>query len=165
MKEIDRLTDRYMAGLTSPEEQERLHRLLMAADLPEEYLPLREMFALLAEPMEAPSDEELVAFAQANGLELAEAPVRHGIPWRPWLRYAGIAAAFVLVFLAGQWTAQREPKVIVHEFPETDLAHYDDLFKDDEAKGTTVEDAFDACRESMNEFEDHYINSISYEEL
>lgn len=164
MKELDRLIDRYTEGLTSPEEQERLHRLLMADDLPEEYMPYREMFALLAEPMEVPTDEELTAFACENGLELSERRAKRITP-KPWLRYAGIAASFVLVFLAGRWTAEREPEVIVHEFPETDLAHYNELFNDDEAKAPTVENTFDACREDMNEFEDHYTNSIRYEEL
>lgn len=109
-----------MEGLTSPREQERLHRLLMADDLPEEYLPYREMFTLLAEPTVTPSDEELTAFARDNGLELS-APSARRIALKPWLRYAGIAASFVLVFLAGQWTAQSEPTIIVQEVEKEKL--------------------------------------------
>ncbi|MBQ8361522.1 MAG: hypothetical protein IJX44_06195 [Bacteroidaceae bacterium] len=160
---INRLIDRYMNGLTSPEEQRRLHRLLMADDLPEEYLPYREMFTLLGEPMEVPSDKELKDFAQANQLEVAETEGGRIIPLRPWLRYAGIAASLVLVFLAGRWSVGENPRVIVHELPETDLAQYNDLFNTE--KGTTIEDAFDACEEDMTDFEYHYINSNPHEEL
>lgn len=156
------LIDRYMNGLTSPEEQRRLHRLLMADDLPEEYMPYREMFALLGEPMEIPSDEELTAFARENGLELTEKKTKLAV-LKPWLRYAGIAASFVLIFLAGRWSVGENPRVIVHELPETDLAQYNDLFKTE--TGTTIEAAFNACKEKMNEFEDHYTNSVRYEEL
>ncbi|MBQ8867727.1 MAG: hypothetical protein IJ013_08410 [Bacteroidaceae bacterium] len=159
---INQLIDRYMAAEISPEEQERLRHLLMADDLPEEYVPYREMFALLDEPMEIPTDEELTAFARENGLELTERRVKR-ITLKPWLRYAGIAASFVLIFLAGRWSVGENPRVIVHELPETDLAQYNDLFKTE--TGTTIEEAFNACEEKMNEFEDHYTNSIRYEEL
>lgn len=160
---IDSLIDRYMNGLTSPEEQRRLHRLLMADDLPEEYLPYREMFTLLGEPMEVPSAKELKDFAQANQLEVAETEGRHVIPLRPWLRYVGIVASLVLVFLAGRWSVGENPRVIVHELPETDLAQYNDLFKTE--TGTTIEEAFNACEEEMTDFEYNYINSNPHEEL
>lgn len=159
---MKRLIDRYMNGLTSPEEQRRLHRLLMADDLPEEYLPYREMFTLLGEPMEVPSDKELKDFAQANQLEVAGAKGRH-ITLKPWLRYAGIAASLVLVFLAGRWSVGENPRVIVHELPETDLAQYNDLFTT--GTGTTIEEAFNACEEEMTDFEYNYINSNPHEEL
>lgn len=160
---INQLIDRYMNGLTSPEEQRQLYRLLMADDLPEEYLPYREMFTLLSEPMEVPSDKELKDFAQANQLEMAETEGRHIIPLRSWLRYVGIAASLVLVFLAGRWSVGENPRVIVHELPETDLAQYNDFFNTE--TGTTIEDAFDACEEDMTDFEYHYINSNPHEEL
>lgn len=160
---MKRLIDRYMNGLTSPEEQRRLHRLLMADDLPEEYLPYLEMFTLLGEPMEVPSDKELKDFAQANQLEVAETEGGHIIPLRPWLRYAGIAASLVLVFLAGRWSVGENPRVIVHELPETDLAQYHDLFTTE--TGTTIEEAFNACEEEMTDFEYNYINSNPHEEL
>lgn len=151
-----------MNGLTSPEEQERLRHLLMADDLPEEYVPYREMFALSDEPMEIPTDEELTAFARENGLELTERKAKL-TALRPWLRYAGIAASFVLIFLAGRWSVGENPVVIVHELPETEQAQYNELFHT--GTGTTIEEIFNACEETMNEFEDHYTNSIRYEEL
>jgi hypothetical protein len=162
---INQLIDRYMNGLTSPEEQRRLHRLLMADDLPEEYLPYREMFTLLGKPMEVPSDKELKDFAQANQLEVAETKGRHIIPLRPWLRYVGIAASLILVFLAGRWSVVENPRVIVHELPETDLAQYNDLFRAETGMNVTLEEVFNACEENMTDFEYNYINSNPHEEL
>ena len=153
-----------MNGLTSPEEQRRLHCLLMADDLPEEYVPYREMFALLAEPMEVPTDEELDSFARENGVESINKPVRH-IALKPWLRYTGIAASFLLIFLAGRWSVDESPTVIVHELPETDLALYDNLFRAETGMSITIEDALEACEENMNDFEYHYVNSNPHEEL
>ena len=160
---INQLIDRYMNGLTSPEEQKRLHRLLMADALPEEYLPCREMFPLMGEPMEVPSDKELKDFAQANQLEVAETEGGRIIPLRPWLRYAGFAASLVLVFLAGRWSVGEHPRVIVHELPETDLAQYNDLFTTE--TGTTIEEAFIACEEEMTDFEYNNINTNPHDEL
>lgn len=169
MKELERLTERYMEGLTTPEEQTRLRRLLEADDLPEAFLPYREMFRLVDEPMEPVTEAELEAFAEENGLETvrpqAGKPATR-LRMRSWFRYAGIAASFVLVFFAGRWSAGGERKVITGDLSTyDDLAFYDDPFAETEEEKPAVEVAFEACESQMDEFEENYINPYSYEAL
>lgn len=87
MQDLQKLLDRYFSADTTVAEERRLRELLSDANLPEEYVPYREMFGVLSE------------------LKPAEAPYRaRRLSWRdrlyPLMRAAACVACVLCVVMA-----------------------------------------------------------------
>ncbi|MCM1313674.1 MAG: hypothetical protein NC206_11245 [Bacteroides sp.] len=112
---IKELLARYLDGETSVEEQNVITEYLQSEDVPEELLIYKEMFGMLSCPQDVPSDDELKAFAASNGLELREdiqESSRRTVWMLPFVKYAGIAAASVILFVLGYSVGNRKPAEI-----------------------------------------------------
>ena len=109
------LFERYLNGETTVDEQKMIQKYLVSEDIPEEFLPYKEMFEILSFPQEVPSDEELKAFAVENGLEMIEdvsskKDKRVGI--FPLFKFIGVVAASVILFVGGYFIKGDKPAEI-----------------------------------------------------
>lgn len=95
--DMKRLIERYMDGETTIEEQDLLSGFFRSSDVPDELKPYQRMFEMLETPMAEPTDEEVDAFALANGVD-----VRKKARLLPLLlKIASVAAVIAIVFITG----------------------------------------------------------------
>jgi hypothetical protein len=97
LDDIKKLIDQYLDGDATIEEQDRLAEFFRSSDIPEELKPYQAMFDLLAVPMAEPSDEEVDAFALANGVKIKEKA--RVVPMI--LKVASVVAVILVVFVIG----------------------------------------------------------------
>ena len=112
LKQIKQLIECYLKGETSVEEENRLNEFFCQSDIPEEFIPYRQMFHIVTEPNDTPDDQLLESFADNNGVKK-----KHSVRILPIMfRIATIAAVAILIFMAGyQFNNKSIPQPIMKE--------------------------------------------------
>ena len=96
-RNIKQLIECYLKGETSVEEENRLNEFFCQSDIPEEFIPYRQMFHIVTAPNDTPDDELLESFADNNGVKK-----KHSVRILPLMfRTASAAAVVILIFMAG----------------------------------------------------------------
>jgi hypothetical protein len=93
-EDIRKLVDRYLDGETTNEEEALLAEYLRREDIPEEYVPLREMFEIVTKPTLPHGDSDPV-----RPRSLVRMNAARKMPL--YVRIASIAAAAAAMFFAG----------------------------------------------------------------
>lgn len=95
--DMKNLLERYLNGETSVEEEDRLNVFLHQPDVPEAFLPYRQMFDAASQPNDVPDDAALDTFARDNGIERKRRTTLLSLTFRG----AAMAAAAIMLFMAG----------------------------------------------------------------
>lgn len=95
------LLKRYMDGLTTNEEEKLLAHFFANGEIPDDLMPYRDMFDLIATPADSLSAEDVDNYFAENGITKEETK-HHSHRMIPLIGYAtGIAASVALIFFMG----------------------------------------------------------------
>lgn len=95
------LIKRYIDGLTTNEEEKSLADFFANGEIPDDLMPYRDMFDLIASPTNSPSTEDVDIYFADNGI-MKEQIKHHPYRIMPLIWSAtGIAASVALIFFMG----------------------------------------------------------------
>src|SRR5574344_1463922 len=98
---IRMLIKRYIDGLTTNEEEKSLADFFANGEIPDDLMPYRDMFDLIASPTNSPSTEDVDIYFADNGI-MKEQIKHHPYRIMPLIWSAtGIAASVALIFFMG----------------------------------------------------------------
>ena len=96
LQELERLLERFYSGKSSPEEEERLTDILCAGDIPEKYLPDRNIFLVIRNSREIPEPLADLDYRLRKRLDLEERNViRHKRSRKLYLAIAAVASLLI----------------------------------------------------------------------